>query len=132
MKTLTNGEGFLLLESAILGLLLVVMAGFLVLPRHTAAVLRMEECRTTAIFLAEQELAELESRARGGTLADGIYGWLGPAEDLDGRPAAYEVAGTAQKDGARGFALTVRVSWQDGGKVQDVRFERWVARHDVP
>lgn len=128
-----NGEqGFLFIEAALLGLLLIAMTAFIVLPRHSAAVLRSEHGRTTALFLAEQELAELELRARNGELADGSYGWLGPQEDLHERQTAYDITGTVQKDGPRGYALSANISWQEGGEAKELRLERWVAKHDTP
>ena len=132
MKTTRREAGFLFLEAALLGMLVVVMAAFVAVPRHAAGILRMEDCRTTALFLAEQELTELELRARDGGLGDGSYGGLGPAEDLAERQTADEVAGSARKDGARGCALTARVTWQEGGSPKELRLERWVARHDLP
>lgn len=124
-------NGFLFLEAAVLGLLLVAMTAFLALPRHAASILRMEDGRTTAIFLAEQELTELALRAKDGSLSDGSYGWLGPADDLRNRQTTYEIMGTAQKDGARGYALTVRIVWQEGGEAKELHLERWVAKHDA-
>lgn len=132
MEKTRREAGFLFLEAAVLGLLVVVMAAFVAVPRHAAGILRMEDCRTTALFLAEQELTELELRVRGGGLADGSYGWLGPAEDLGRRQTAYDVTGSARKDSARGCALTARVTWQEGGSLKELRLERWVARHDLP
>ncbi|WP_294159020.1 hypothetical protein [uncultured Selenomonas sp.] len=131
MSKKRHENGFLFWEASILGLLLVAMTAFLALPRHAASIVRMEGGRTTAIFLAEQELTELALRARDGSLADGSYGWLGPADDLRDRQTTYEITGTAQKDGARGYALTVRIVWQEGGASKEVHFERWVAQHDA-
>ena len=132
MKTTRHESGFLFLEAAILGLVLVLMAEFVAVPRHIAGIMRMEDCRTTALFLAEQELTELELRVRSSNLADGSYGWLGPADDLDKRQTSYEITGTAQKDGARGYALTAKAVWQEGGTAKELRLERWVAKHDLP
>lgn len=124
-------RGFLFLEAALLGCLLVAMTAFIALPRHGAQVLRMETCRTTAVFLAEQELTELELRVRSGERAAGPYGWLGPAEDLEDRPASYTVTGTAQKDGNRGFLLVATIAWQEEGTAKELRLERWVAEHEA-
>lgn len=132
MKTSNHERGFLFLEAAILGVLLAAMAAFVVLPRHAAGILRMEEGRMTALFLAQQELTELEQRAREGTLSSGSYGWLGPEDDLEHRQTSYAITGTAQKDGARGYALTTYIVWQEGGATKELRLERWVAQHDLP
>lgn len=125
-----RSEGFLFLEAAILGTILVAMTGLLALPRHAAEIRRMDSCRMTAIFLAEEELDVLERRAEDGSLSAGTYGWLGPAEDLSGRPADYHVSGVVQKDGERGFSLTVELHWQENGTSKELRFERWAAHHD--
>jgi len=127
-----KNEGFLFLEAAVLGFILVAMAGMFALPKHAIEIRRMNSDRMTAIHLAEEEFAVMELRAADGTLSDGTYGWLGPKEDLDGRPATYEIEGTVQKQEERIFQLVVRLRWQEGGAAQELRLERKVAHHDAP
>lgn len=124
-------RGFLFLEAAVLGLLLMTMAALFALPRQAAELHRMEACRTAALFLAEQELAEMEWRVERGALAEGSCGWFGPERDLAGRQTSYEIAGSARREG-KGFSLTARVSWQEGGKRKELQLERWAVKHDVP
>lgn len=130
-SNIMKNEGFLFLEAAILGIVLVAMTTLFALPRHATELRRMDSCRMTAIFLAEEELAEMEARATQGDLSAGTYGWLGPAEDLDHRQTSYEVVGTAQPESERGYRLRVRLQWQEGGAEKHLELERWIARHDT-
>lgn len=124
-------EGSFFLSAAILGIVLVAMTALFALPQHAIELRRMDSCRMTAIFLAEEEIAEMELRAADGSLEAGTYGWLGPSEDLEERQTTYEIVGTAREDGERGSLLVVHLAWQEGGKTQELRLERWVARHDT-
>ena len=124
-------EGAFFLSAAILGIVLVAMTALFALPQHAVELRRMDSCRMTAIFLAEEEISEMELRAADGRLPAGTYGWLGPEEDLAERQTTYEITGTTQEDGKRGSLLVVHLAWQEGGKPQELRLERWVARHDT-
>ena len=128
---MADETGSAFLSVAILGFVLVTMTALFALPHHAVELRRMDSCHMTAIFLAEEEISEMELRAADGSLAEGTYGWLGPAEDLAERQTTYEIVGTAQKDGERGFSLAVHLAWQEGGNPKELRLARWVARHDT-
>ena len=53
-------EGAFFLSAAILGIVLVAMTALFALPQHAVELQRMDSCRMTAIFLAEEEISEME------------------------------------------------------------------------
>lgn len=132
MERRTDEEGFLLLETALLGFLLLAMAGMFLLTRHAAELHHMEACRTAALSLATEELVELELCVKSGASAEASYGWLGPERDRSLRQTDYEVTGTIHRETLRVYALAARVTWQERGQEKELRLEKRVAKHDVP
>ena len=125
-----NERGFLFLEAALLGLFLVLFAALTLLPEQAARLEERREARESAIFLAQQELAELTVRS--GSLETGreqSFGWLGAAEDLSAHVQDYEVTGAAAPDGT-GHRLRASVRWEMQGQPQELSLEKWVA-HDA-
>ena len=57
-------RGFLMLEAALLGVFLALMALMFPLPRQAAALRQASTARQTAVHLAQQELVELAAAAR--------------------------------------------------------------------
>ena len=124
MNSLKNQRGFMLLNVVFLTLITSFAAMILLnaAPRigNPQATLRL-----TAIYLANEQFAELESlAARGKTLSSS---YLGKAEDLittnlsDNNPIEFKV--TTNLSGNR---ATVKVSWQVGNDKFEIETERTI------
>lgn len=83
--------------------------------------------RLTALYLANEQFAQLESLASEGKSLPTNF--LGKTSDLttknfgrENSPITFEV--TTQINGANPYAVTVKVSWTDDGKSFEVKSER--------
>lgn len=122
-------RGFLMLEAALLGVFLALMALMFPLPRQAAALRQASTARQTAVHLAQQELVELAAAARQSSPQEPVHtGWLGPDEDLSRHVRAYEVMGEIVPDAA-GWQLRSSVSWEMHGAVVSLTLEKWVGAH---
>jgi len=121
---LSNERGFLLLNVVFLTLIISFVAMILInaapRARNPQATLRL-----TAIYLANEQFAELESlAARGKTLSSS---YLGKAEDLittnlsDNNPIEFKVTTNLS-----GNKATVKVSWQVGNDKFEIETERTI------
>lgn len=120
-----RGErGFLLLEAGLLGFFLVLLVGLALLPQELARMETRREAREAALFLAQQELAEMTARRTAFMGEAQTLGWLGAADDLAARPQDYTVTGTARPE-AGGYALTAVVRWSYSGE-QELTLSKWV------
>lgn len=131
-----NERGFMLLS--VIFLTLVVSTGAMIL-LHTKAKVQQRNSTLylTAINLANEQFAELESRAAAGTLYGGSYDFLGVAGDLqsfngvkeDSPPAEFEVKTSVKNSGENLREVTVTVRWNDGGKENSITSEK-ILRND--
>ena len=117
-----NQRGFMLLS--VIFLTLVVSTGAMILLHANAKVQqRNSTLRITAINLANEQFAELESLAAGGNLHGGSYSFRGVADDLksfngvkeDSPPVEFEVE-TAVAESGNLREVTVTVKWTSGGE----------------
>lgn len=123
-------RGFLLLETVLLGVFLLLMAAAFSLPRHAAQLRGASAARQTAVLLAQQELVELELLARSKKPAQAVRtGWLGPEADLRRHARPYDVAGSIEPQQG-GWRLQVVVSWIAQEAQASVTLEKWVGAHD--
>ena len=127
IKILRNQRGYMLLNVIFLTLITAFAAQILLnaVPRvrNPEATLRM-----TAIYLANEQFAMLESRAANGTLS-GSYSFLGKDDDLtsynldEENPVEFKVNtsvnGTPPK-------ATVKITWQVGEKNFELKLERTI------
>lgn len=124
MNVLNNERGFLLLNVVFLTLIISFAAMILInatpRARNPQATLRL-----TALYLANEQFAELESlSARGEALSSNYHG---KAEDLittnlsDNNPIEFKV--TTNISGNR---ATVKVSWQVGNDKFEIETERTI------
>ena len=127
IKILRNQRGYMLLNVIFLTLITAFAAQILLnaVPRvrNPEATLRM-----TAIYLANEQFAMLESRAANGTLS-GSYSFLGKDDDLTtynldaDNPVEFKVNtsvnGTPPK-------ATVKITWQVGEKNFELKLERTI------
>ena len=124
-------RGFLFLEAALLGFFLVLLAGLALLPQQAARLEAWREARESAVFLAQQELAELEARRdvlrQSGETS---FGWLGQERDLAARLVDYTVVGTVSP-AEGGLALRTSVRWEIQGTAQELELTKWVVAHEA-
>lgn len=128
MNKLLNERGFMLLNVVFLTLITSIAAMILLnaAPRvknpHTVL-------RLTAIHLANEQFAMLESLAATDALTDGSYSFLGDEDDLttenfsEGVPIKFNITSTVS-----GNKVAVTVSWKLGEENFELEEERTVIR----
>ncbi len=127
MDRLNNERGFMLLNVIFLTLITSFAAMILInaVPRvrNPQAVLRL-----TAIYLANEQLAMIESKAAAGELD---LNYLGKPEDLttenysENVPITFKVTSTDKPNGNL-HAVTVKVEWTVNGRDSFVELERTI------
>lgn len=118
-----------MLETALIGVFLLVMAASFALPRHAVQLRSASAARQTAVLLAQQELVELELLVRGRRQAQPLsVGWLGPEDDLVRHARPYRVEGSAEPQPG-GWQLRTVVTWTAREEEASVTLERWVGAH---
>lgn len=100
-------RGFLLLETVLAGISLMLL--ILALQFYPQAVRYdvAESCRARAVFLARGQMEALRARGEEGEIGPGEVPWLGREEDLQ------EAAGEAGPEGFCRFALLTEIGPQD-------------------
>ena len=116
-KAMASERGYLLLEVAALGVIAVAIAGLLALYARADGLSAQDAARSTAIFLALAELADMEERAYAGKLTIGSGGYSGSAADFEQNGATFQLASETV---ARGDLVeaNVKVSWNIVGNIQ--------------
>ena len=126
-KIFSDQHGFALLQTVILTLITSFTAMILLnaLPRikNPHATLKI-----TALYVAQEQFAQLESLAASGTLDTGNYSFRGLDEDLTtenaGAPVKFTVDTQVSNASGNVRRVTVKVAWQFGGKDFEVTSER--------
>ena len=133
MNRIRNERGFLMLNVVFLTLITSFAAMILLnaAPRVRNSQSRL---RLTALYLAEEQFAQLESRAASGTAPTSSEIFLGNPDDLITKNFGgkdYQVTFNVKTEvsDAAPYPVTVTVSWTDGGKNFEVTVQRmiWVA-----
>ena len=123
-------KGFLLIETVVIGLLLVTAS--LVCVSYGMLNRQREESEAShaAVYLAREQIARISSDAEHYRGYTGDISWLGTAgpdiKNLNGR--VYEVY-TAMKPADEGNSLrevTVRVRWSCAGRIREEKFRKLV------
>ena len=125
MKRLDEG-GFLAAEVAVLAFLLLFAVASLAALERSAALLAHSEAETSAMFLAEGELARLEQQAR--TQGNGVS--LGERQsheaEANGRNFTLTPKLSAPRASPSVCQASVRVTWLEKEEVQELSLERTV------
>ena len=127
---LRNQRGFMLLNVVFLTLITSFVTMLLL---NAAPRLKSPEAvlRLTALHLADEQLAMLESMAATEGLAAGSYAFMGRDEDLTtenafaGEATRFEVKTTVTAEGTLRYA-TVTVSWEVGEEIFELETERTI------
>lgn len=126
---LRNQRGFLLLNVIFLTVI-TSFAAMILLNAAPRVRNSHSTLRLTAIHLANEQFAHLESRAASGMSIGGSYGFLGDKTDLTsenfsaGAPTVFTVE--AHVSGSNPHKATVTVSWQVGEKIFSLEAERTI------
>ncbi|MBR1807562.1 MAG: hypothetical protein IJ774_14400 [Selenomonadaceae bacterium] len=84
--------------------------------------------KMTALYVAEEQFAHLESFAAAGTLNAGTYSFQGRDEDLTtenaGAPIKFTVDTQVINAGTNIYRVIVKVGWKFGGKDFEISCER--------
>ncbi len=127
-----NESGFMLLSVIFLTLIISFAAVILMnagqLKKNSQSTLRQ-----TAIFLANGQLAEIESRAAAGNLSGGSVPYLGDSDNLTtynaGKnfPVTFTVRSEVSDTASENLkSATVRVIWIFDGKENEVKFSKTI------
>lgn len=124
-------QGWLLLETIVLGLMLLAAVSCLQVYQKSVELRQADGVRTTAVFLAREEYSRLQCRADRAAAAvrPTTYGWLGSPTDLQANGGSYTVEAVVG-DGHDGcLPVRVAVGWQTSGHSGTVTFERMIVPH---
>ena len=131
INPLKNERGFLLLDVVLLTLI-TSFAAVVLLNAHPQTKNPHSTLKLTALHLADEQLAYLESYGADGTLQAGSYDFLGDAEDLVTKnfsaeiPIEFSVTTSVDKIDENLYRAVVTVSWQVEGKDYAIESERTI------
>ena len=127
--------GFILLE--VIFLVIIVSFVAMIFLNSTAKINNSDSAlRLAALNLANEQFAELESRAAAGILSEGSYNFLGVAEDLknfgiyqesdlaEKTPTNFSVSSTVKNYSGNLFTASVAVEWTFAGKNHKLELEK--------
>lgn len=131
--SLRGQQGWMLLETILLGFILIVGASCLPLYQQSIGLRQADGARTTALFLAREEYSRIQWRAdhNFSALPAGDIGWLGAPAVLHGNGGAYDVCAVVGSGDDVSRLLTVSVYWQSGSQHGLVTFERLLVAHPL-
>lgn len=132
--SLRDQRGWLLLETTLLGLILIVAVSCLPLYQQAIALRQADGARTTALFLAREEFSRIQCQMDNNNfmaMPSGTIGWLGAASALQENGGTYDVRAVVGAGDADGRLLTVSVDWQSGSQHGLVTFERPLVVHPL-
>lgn len=131
IKALRNERGFLLLDVVLLTLI-TSFAAVVLLNAHPQAKNPHSTLKLTALHLADEQLAYLESYGDSGELHAGSYPFQGEPEDLvtknfdEDIPIEFSVTTSVSKLDENLYRAVVKVSWQVEGKDFEIESERTI------
>lgn len=133
IKALKNERGFLLLDVVLLTLI-TSFAAVVLLNAHPQVKNPQSTLKLTALHLANEQLAWLESFGADGTLHAGSYPFLGESDDLltknfsEAIPIEFTVTTNVSppEDDLNLYRAVVTVSWQVEGKDFEIESERTI------
>ena len=123
-------QGYLLLETAVLGVIILAMTACLRLNQQALSLEARDGARTTAIYLVREEFSRLEYEVDQGDLQPGKVGWLGDEADLMRNGSSFRVEAEVREVSAHVLSARVTAEWQTGGKKGMLHFERLLCRHE--
>ena len=132
MKKFPDQHGFALLNVVFLTLI-TSFAAMILLNAVPRAKNPQSTLRLTALYVANEQFAQLESMAAAGELNEGSYSFQGVPEDLTtknltatdaGAPITFKVTTHVTGDGGNLRNVSVKVSWTFGGKDFELASER--------
>lgn len=131
INPLKNERGFLLLDVVLLTLI-TSFAAVVLLNAHPQAKNPHSTLKLTALHLADEQLAYLESLGDSGELQADSYPFLGNDDDLvtenfsEKIPIEFSVTTSVDELGENLYRATVTVSWQVEGKDFEIESERTI------
>lgn len=133
MKHEKNREqGYILLETLGISLMLLAMTGCLLFYRQAAALRCADSARTTALYLAREEFSRLQwmEQKEKSIPASSVQPWLGSPDSLRQNGGRYRVrAETDSRDSDGMVSVVVVVQWEKAGFSGEQRFRRLIGRH---
>ena len=131
INPLKNERGFMLLDVVLLTLI-TSFAAVVLLNAHPQAKNPHSTLKLTALHLADEQLAYLESFGDSGELHAGTYTFQGDEEDLltknfsEEIPIEFTVTTSVDELKENLYSATVKVSWQVKGKTYELEAERTI------
>lgn len=131
IDALKNERGFLLLNVVLLTLI-TSFAAVILLNAEPRARNPQSTLKLTALHLANEQLAYLESLGDSGELHAGTYNFLGESDDLLTEnfsaeiPIEFTVTASVDELKENLYSATVKVTWQVKGKTYELEAERTI------
>lgn len=131
INPLKNERGFLLLDVVLLTLI-TSFAAVVLLNAHPQTKNPHSTLKLTALHLADEQLAYLESFGDSGELQAGSYSFLGESEDLvtknfdEDIPIEFSVTTSVSELDENLYRAVVTVGWQVEGKDFEIESERTI------
>ncbi|MBR1646679.1 MAG: hypothetical protein IJ685_07860 [Selenomonadaceae bacterium] len=126
-KIFSNQRGFALLNVVLLTLI-TSFAAMILLNAVPRAKNPQSTLRLTALYVANEQFAQLESLATAGELNTGNYSFQGKPEDLTtenaGAPIKFTVTTNVTNGSGNLRKVSVKVSWKFNGKDFEIASER--------
>ncbi len=126
MQKRNKQQGFFLLETVLVGILLMVACGAFGLERSAQVFCTRDAAVMTAAFLAQEQFACIEGKKG---LSEGTVAWLGAGENpVQRNRKSFQVKSRLQRDSmyAGLWLATVIVVWQEADCNKELVFQRWV------
>lgn len=108
--------GFFLMETVVLGIIVLAVAAVMQLYPQAAALSAGEGTRQGAVFLARQQLAYVSQKADAQKQLPAEISWQGETSDLQRGNTSYRVTTTCQPSDTGVYTVTVEVNWQNRGR----------------
>lgn len=126
-KFFSDQRGFALLNVVILTLI-TSFAAMILINAAPRAKNPQSTLRLTALYVANEQFAQLESLAASGNLEPGSYSFQGVTDDLTtenaGAPITFTVTTHVTSNGGNLRKVSVKVLWTFGGKDFELESER--------
>lgn len=126
MKIFGDEKGFFLAEAIVISFILLGMSACMVMYKNAVAMRTDNAARTTAIFLAREQIARVGERAAKNAVSPGSAAWLGDASDLTLNGFRFAVDTDVALYDADFFRVEVTVKFDVRGKRGEEKFERLV------
>ena len=130
MKGWKNEQGFLLMETLLICLVILSLSGVFLAYRLSGQMYRVNRSRITALYLAQEQMAYAVELGAEGNLKSGELPWLKGDQKLSVNGQTYCAHTESTEEAGEGFYLVkVTLEWDQFGKKKEMELHRVVRNH---